>query len=146
MLKHKKKIKKHIDKKILLRARIFALVFLVMSVLLARDVIIDVISLPAALLALGFGLIVGIIASRMFHLSWSRDGNKVIASLDTLGIIILLLYILFAFVRDDILNYIVHGKLVGAMSMALVTGSFLGQLIGMRNGIKGILKEEGIIA
>lgn len=146
MLNHKKKLKKHVDKKILVRARIYLLIFLIMIVLLVRDVLLETIGIPSVLLALGFGLVVGVVASRMFHLSWSRDGKKVIARLDTLGIVILVCYILFSFFRNDFLMNFVHGPVVGAMSMALISGSFLGQLIGMRNGIKGILQEEGIIA
>lgn len=146
MLKHKKKITRHVDKKILMRARIYLLIFLIMVVLLVRDVLLDIIGVPTVLIALAFGLIVGIIASRMFHLSWSKDGKKVIARLDTLGISILVLYILFSIFRGDILMTFVHGPIVGAMSMALIAGSFLGQVIGMRNGIKGILQEEGILA
>lgn len=145
MLKHKKKYHKHIDKKILLRARIFALIFLVMLALLIHDFILGIISFPFLLAGISLGLTLGILASRMFNLSWDKDSKKIISNLDNLGILILVFYILFSFFRNDLITFFVHGPMVGSISLATLTGSFFGQLVGMRNGIKGIFKAEGLI-
>jgi len=146
MSKRYKKFHKHIDNKIILRARIYALVFLVMLVLLCRDVFTGVSTFSWIFGSLIVGILLGTLASRMFHLSWSKDSKKIIARLDSLGIVILIFYILFSLFRSDLVKVFVHGPMVGSVSMSLIAGSFFGQLLGMRDGIKGILRAEGIIS
>lgn len=145
MLKKKKKLSQHIDKKILMRARIFAVVSLIFIIILARDLLIGSISLWILLVAVTAGIFVGIFASRMYHLSWSHDGKKVIGRLDRVGIAVLVLYIIFAIFRQRIVGIFIHGPILGTVTVAVMGGLFIGQILGIRNGIKGILKDEGII-
>lgn len=149
MLKHKKKLKKlhrHIDKKIVFRARLYAIIFIIMLLFLLRDIFQGIISPQFFFAGLSLGVTLGVLASRMFQLSWDKDNKRIIARLDSFGIVILVFYILFSFFRNDLITFFVHGPMVGAISLAVLTGSFFGQLLGMRNGIKGILQAEGIIA
>jgi hypothetical protein len=149
MLKHThkkkiKKIKKHVDSKIIFRARMYGLIFLIMIGFLMYDLIVGVLALHLLIAGFALGIVIGMFASRMFQLTWDHDSQKIIARFDAVGIAILVLYILFSFFRNNLITTVIHGPAVGAVGLAIISGSFLGQLIGMRNGVKGILKAEGI--
>jgi len=145
MLKKRKKISHHVDKKILMRARIFGFVSLVFVFILGQDFFNGTISLAYLLGALIVGITVGMLASRMYHLSWDHDGKKVVGRLDAVGIVVLVLYILFAIFRKTLVGVVVHGPMIGTVTIAVMGGLFLGQILGIRNGVRGILKAEGII-
>jgi hypothetical protein len=140
----KKKRTRHVDKKILIRAKIFAFIAFIFIVILLRDLYIGTITLPLLLGAEIAGVIIGIFASRMFHMTWDEDGKKVIATLDGFGIIVLTLYIFFAIFREQIVGVFVHGPMLSTVTIAVMGGIFIGQIISIRNGVAGILKDEGI--
>lgn len=141
----RKRISQHVDKKIVMRFRIFALLTLIFAGILLWDLFIGTISLPFLLGGVVVGVGIGIIVSRMYHLSWDRDGKKVIGRLDGIGIVVLGLYMLFGFFRTKIIGYFVHGPMLGTVTVAVLGGLFIGQIIGARNGVLGILRDEGII-
>lgn len=141
----RKRISHHVDKKVLMRARIFGVISIIFIGILLRDLFIGTISLLLLLISVGAGCLLGIVASRMYHLSWNHDGKKVVGRLDSLGVVILVGYMAFAFFRQQIVGYFVHGPMVGTAVVGLMAGLFVGQIIGVRNGVKGILKDEGII-
>jgi hypothetical protein len=141
----KKKLAQHIDKKILMRFRIFALISLVFFGILGWDLYRGTITLPLLVVAFAVGIGIGIIASRMNHLSWDHDGKKVVGRIDRIGAGVLVLYIIFAFFRTKIVGVFIHGPMLGTVTVAVMGGLFIGQIIGARNGVRGILKDEGII-
>lgn len=145
MSKRRKKLSQHIDRKILMRARIFAVVSLVFAVILLWDLYKGSISFLFLVIAVAVGIGIGMIASRINHLSWDHDGKKVISRLDSVGIVVLVLYISFAVFRQKIVGIFVHGPMIGTVTIAVMGGLFIGQILGIRNGVKGILKDEGII-
>ena len=145
MPKRRKKLTQHIDKKILMRARIFGIISVVFVCILAFDLFKETISFAALFIAVAVGIAVGIVASRMYHLSWDHDGKKVVGRLDSLGIVVLVLYIAFAIFRQRIVGIFIHGPMLGTVTVAVMGGLFVGQILGIRNGVKGILKAEGII-
>lgn len=128
-----------------MRARIFGFVSLVFVFILGQDFFNGTISLAYLLGALIVGITVGMLASRMYHLSWDHDGKKVVGRLDAVGIVVLVLYILFAIFRKTLVGVVVHGPMIGTVTIAVMGGLFLGQILGIRNGVRGILKAEGII-
>jgi len=145
MPKRKKKLTQHVDKKILMRARIFGIISIVFVCILVFDLFKETISFAALFIAVAVGIGVGIVASRMYHLSWDHDGKKVVGRLDSLGIVVLVLYIAFAIFRQRIVGIFIHGPMLGTVTVAVMGGLFVGQILGIRNGVKGILKAEGII-
>lgn len=141
----RRKISHHIDKKILMRFRIFAIISLIFIGILGWDLYIGSISLLLLVIAVIVGVLIGLIASRMYHLSWDKDGEKVIGGIDKIGVAVLILYISFAIFRQAVVGVFVHGPMLGTATIALMGGLFIGQIIGTRNGVRGILKDEGII-
>ncbi len=145
MSKKKKRLSQHVDKKILMRARIFGFVSLVFIFILGQDLFNGTISFVYLLGAVIVGIVVGMIASRMYHLSWDHDGKKVVGRLDAVGIAVLVFYILFAIFRQKLVGVFIQGPMVGTVTVAVMGGLFMGQILGIRNGVKGILRAEGII-
>lgn len=99
--------------------------------------------LPIIGLALGIGI--GIFATRVFHISWDHGAQKVIARLDTVGIIIFILCIVLEFFQEKYLAYFIQGPLVLAISFAVFAGVMLGRLIGIRRKVREVLKEQDIV-
>jgi hypothetical protein len=136
---------KHVPPKILWQMRIFACIFALMLGVVLYDIWIGVIGLLLVLFALGIGTVIGLISSRMSHLTWDKDSAKVVSRFDTLGIFILVGYILISVFRNKVVGLFIHGPAVGAFSFSLIAATMLGRVIGMRNSIHGILHDEGII-
>lgn len=145
MDKKQKRLAHHVDKRIRTRFRIFALLSLIFFVILIRDLYTGSISFILFIIALVVGIGVGIIASRSNRLSWDHDGKKVVGRMDTIGAVVLGFYILFAIFRRTLIGIFVHGPMLGTVTVAVLAGIFIGQIIGVRNGVRGILRDEGIL-
>jgi uncharacterized protein (DUF697 family) len=137
---------RHIDKKLRFRVRLYSLISLVMlGIVLYEILFIKILPLPFAILGIFIGLFLGIISARMFHLSWDKDAKKIVSRLDIVGILILVLYMAFVFVRGRLIGYFVAAPMVGAVGFAITAGMMIGRVIGTRNAIIEILKEREII-
>ena len=141
----RKHFQKHVPNKILWQMRIFAIVFAVMLGVVLYDIFTGIIGVILALIGLAIGTGIGMVSSRMSHLSWDKDGQKVVSRFDTLGIIILVCYILISVFRNRLVGIFIHGPALGAFSFSLIAATMLGRVIGTRNSIYGILRDEGIL-
>jgi hypothetical protein len=142
----RKHLIKHTTPKILWQLRIFGLVSLIMFGIVGYDILTDVIGVSLAIVGLIIGLVVGIISSRMSHLSWDKDGQRVVSRYDAVGVIILIGYISLSVFRNRLVSLFLQGPQVTAFSFSLIAATMLGRVIGTRNGIHGILRDEGIIS
>lgn len=134
----------HIDKKLRRRLRIYFIISLILIVLLIYDVFNGTLLPSYGIFGIIGGIILGIIASRMFHTSWDKNAKQIISRLDTFGIIILIGYIIFAIFRSKLISYFTNGVDVSTVGFAVLTGIMLGRLIGTRGRIIQILKEEKV--
>lgn len=135
---------KHIDTKLRNRLRLYFAISLVLLMVVLYDVFTQVMPLLYALIGLVIGGGMGLIASRMFHLSWDRDGRKIVSRMDIFGIIILMLYILTSLFRRSVIGYFVHGPAITGVTFALLTGIMFGRVFGMRGRIIRILKDRHV--
>lgn len=135
---------KHIDKRLRFRFRLYFLISIVMLGFVFYDIATAKIIIEFALLGIIAGIIVGVISSRMFHITWSHDANKVVSQLDKFGIIILILYILFELERSNIVGIFIQGPQIGSVSFSVLTGVMIGRVIGTRGKILQVLKEQKI--
>ncbi|MGB9937215.1 MAG: hypothetical protein ACPK7O_05795 [Methanobacterium sp.] len=88
------------------------------------------------------GLGVGIISSRTYRLSWDNDTNNVISRMDTIGVVILALYLIFIFTRVDLLERWIHGNPLFAVVISITAGTMMGRLVITRHEIAKILKSR----
>lgn len=103
------------------------------------------VSLMLASAGLAIGLIIGLVAARMFRLSWDKDARQVISRLDMFGVIILVLYLLISIFRNTILSEFVEKTYITGTSISIVTGVMIGRVFGTGRRIRAILKEEKIL-
>ncbi len=81
----------------------------------------------------------------MHHISWDAETSQAVTHMDRLGIIILIAYLIFAFSRSWIFSHWFHGYGLTAFSLSIGAGGMLGRLYTMRQRIRQVLKEEGIL-
>jgi Kef-type K+ transport system membrane component KefB len=100
--------------------------------------------LDLGILGFAIGIMIGIVSSRMFHISWNHDAEKVVSRFDRFGIIVLIFYILLKLSREKIINYFAQGFEVGTIGFAVLAGIMIGRSLGTRGKILQILKEQKI--
>lgn len=126
----------HIAKPIRLRVRIYFLIFLVMAVIVVVDSVrIGGASVLPVLASLVGGAVVGIIASRMFSLSWDHVSGKVVGKLDAVGVVILLAYLAFSIFKSKLLGVWFDGPILGVAGLAALAGVMAGQVFGTGRGV-----------
>lgn len=134
----------HIDKRLRFRLRIYFLIAAILIGILFFNVFRGSLRLDFGILGLLAGCGIGIISSRMFHISWSHDAKKVVSRLDMFGIGILILYILFEIFREKIVGYFTHDIQVGTVGFAVLAGIMFGRVLGTRGKIIKILKQQKV--
>ncbi|MCZ9881971.1 hypothetical protein [Arthrobacter sp. B2a2-09] len=134
--------RRHVGRKIRLRLRIYALVFSVLLVIVVVELFMapQTAVLPAAV-SLAGGIVVGLVASRMFRLQWDSAAKNVVGKLDVLGVVILVAYIAFSIFRTRLVGLWVPADIVGVCSLAVVDGLMLGQVAGTVGGLKELYKR-----
>jgi len=134
----------HIDKRPRFRLRLYFLIAFVLIAIFLFNIIRGQLVASYGILGMIGGIIVGIFSSRMYHISWNNDSEKVVGKLDLYGIIVLILYVLFEIFRDNIVTYITHGFEVGTIGFAVLAGIMIGRVMGTRGKITQVLKEQKV--
>ena len=137
--------RKHIDKKLLFRLRLFILITLVMLGFVTWDILQQTIGVELALVGIVIGITVGFLAGRMFAILWHEDTNKVVVRLDRIGVIILIAYILLAIGRRWVLGMWLQGPVLTAFSLSIIAGTMFGRLLSMGLQIRKVLRQQGIL-
>jgi hypothetical protein len=137
--------KEFVDKKLIFRLRMFAVIFTVMIGIILYDIITDTIGILLAISGITIGLLIGYVRGHLANIKWHPERNKVITQIDTIGIITLILYLSFSLSKKWIFGHWIHGPALTAFSFSTVSGIMAGRFFGMRFQIKDILKEQGHI-
>lgn len=132
-----------VDKKLVNRQRIF---FVIIFILLTIDVINVIEKKMSVVLAVsGFLLatMIGLSLSRMFKIFWHEEKQKVVSQLDTIGTVLLVLYIGVEVGRNWIFGYWLSGAALTAFGLIVLTGLLLGRFLGTFIKInKALLKSK----
>jgi len=83
--------KKHIDRKLIFRIRMFYVIGILLTGLMLYEVFDGFIGIELALGGFFLGLFLGFISTRMFIIHWHDEKAKVVARFDTIGIFVMLL-------------------------------------------------------
>lgn len=78
--------KKHIDRKLIFRIRIFYIIGILLTGLMLYEVLEGIIGIELSLVGFLLGLFLGFIATRMFIIHWHEERAKVVSRFDTVGI------------------------------------------------------------
>lgn len=137
--------KEFVDRKLIFRMRMFAVIFTIMIGIILYDMITGVIGILLALGGIAVGLVIGYARGHLSNIKWHAERNKVITQIDTIGVVTLLVYLSFSFSKKWIFGHWIHGPALTAFSFSTVSGIMAGRFFGMRFQIKDILKERGHI-
>lgn len=141
----KEKIKFYRDnvhKKLIFRQRLFlliALVLLIISIINIASGKINIILSAGGLLT---GTAIGLALSRMFKILWHPEQEKVISRLDTLGVILLVVYIAIDVEKSWIFGHWLSGAILSAFGLIFLTGLLLGRFLGTGFRIYKILADK----
>ena len=138
-------VRSHVDRSILLRVRVYAVVFVVVLVAAVAEVAFRT-SHPwwQAVIGLSAGVLVGIGASRIMHLRWDDFEQRVVGRLDAVGVAVLVLYLVFSLTRSRLVGHWVDGDAVAPVSLAVLAGAMLGQVLGVRRGVRRLARSIGL--
>ena len=140
-----KNAKEFVERKLLLRLKLFFALFALLVTVICYEVMREHIGATTAIGGIMVGMMIGSIFVRRKRIYWEEDTSRVIARMDRIGIILLALYIAFAILRHLVLGYWVHGNQLIGFSFSLAAGTMLGRILTMRSQIRQILKEKNII-
>jgi hypothetical protein len=118
--------------------------YLIVTIVIFAAIVIEVLAgrfgLALALIGVCIGLLVGIIVSRSYRLSWDEETNNVIGRIDWIGAILLVCYLVFVFTKSYFAGFYVQGAALFAVVLGITAGTMLGRVLGTRRGINKLLK------
>jgi hypothetical protein len=143
-----KNFKEHVHPNLQKRLRIFMVMGIIMLLVAGYDVVQGTVLPTTAFLALCVGGTVGWFTSRIFHLSWSEDGRRVVGRIDTIGWFVLAAYILFEIARAVLFETVIHTTIATttAITFAIISSALLSRVLGLRGRIVDILQKEKVFA
>lgn len=144
MIENKSKIKNNIDKidkKLIFRMRMFAVIFVLTLMYVVVDTFIYEVPFWYILIAFVVGMLTWLVLWRMQKITRDKDGYKIISRFDAIWVVILVMYIWFAIARHEIIADWVNSTAVTVVTVAVVNGTMLGRLLTMRLAIKHNLKQ-----
>ncbi len=145
-LSKRKEVGQFVHRKLLFRLRRHAIFFIVITTILIYEISKNYIALYLAVIGFIIGIIIGLlVARRMHNITWDAETNKAVTKMDRIGIIILVLYILFAISRHWILSHWLQGDTLTAFSLSVAAGGLLSRLWVTRQKVRQILKKEGFL-
>jgi hypothetical protein len=90
------------------------------------------------------GLVVGIVVSRKYRLSWDEQSMQVVAQVDWVGGIILAVYVLFILGREWIFGHWIPAVSLTVFCLCVSAGSMIGQLVGAERGVAFAMQAIGM--
>lgn len=143
-LSKRKGVAAYVHKKLLFRLRRLALFFLVVTGILIYEVSHDYIALYLALAGFVLGFALGyVVGKRMHNITWNEEASKVIGKMDRVGIIILVIYLLFAISRRWIFSHWLQGHALSAFVLSISCGAIISRLWFVRRKIREELRKAG---
>jgi hypothetical protein len=140
----RKELGKFIHKRIITRLWLYFGISAVLLGVVIYNILKNHIGLGLPLVGLVAGVTMGIVFSRINKLSWDQGAAQVISRMDTFGIVLLVVYIVFEVFREHLVGYFVHGPSLFAVSFAVLAGVMYGRVLGMRGRIRQIFRDQNI--
>jgi len=140
-----KNAKDFVERKLLRRLKLFFVLFALLIVVIFYEIGRHHINASTSIGAIMLGMLFGAIFVRRKRIYWEEETSRVIARMDSIGVILLVLYIAVAVIRHLLLDRWIHGKQFIGFSFSVAAGTMFGRLLSMRSQIRQILKEKNII-
>ncbi|MBX4198520.1 hypothetical protein KW782_04290 [Candidatus Parcubacteria bacterium] len=136
--------RENVDTRLRIRQGIFIVIILVLLVINSWNIVSG--KIDGFLAASGFLLatIIGLVLSRMFKIFWHEEKERVVAQLDTVGIVLLILYIGVEVGRKWIFEHWLSGAELNSFGLIILSGLILGRFLGTFIKIKKVLTENQV--
>ncbi len=142
MKKSRETFKKHVDKKLSSRMKMYFFISLVMIGIVVYELVITDIN-PLIVVGMFLGSIgFGFLMSRMFHISWNADEQVVSSRIDKFGGFVLAIYLVFSLARHFFLESYVKHSWITIITFTTISGVMVGRFLGMRRKIFSVIKEQ----
>jgi hypothetical protein len=127
-----------------LRSRL--ILFLVIAVALVvfaiYEVIIGDMDLLTGVLTLLVGAVFGFIYGRLIRVRWNEDEEKIITRMDTVGFIIIAIYLILSYFRETLLAHFFSGTELTAIGVTLAGGILIGRFFGVHVSLMRLIREH----
>lgn len=137
--------KKYLHKRVFSQLIIFLLISLVMLGIVGFDIMQGQLSFKLGIGGIFLGLVVGYLVGRIFSIKWHQPTQKVIINMDRTGIIIIVIYVVFRILGEQLFGEFLHGNALTAFTFSMLAGIMIGRLVSMYRRIISILKEQKIL-
>lgn len=141
---HDDHIHPHIEKKLLARLYIFLFISIALAIYIMKEIVVGDMSLLLGISGVCIGSFAGIIRGRFSGVVWSEEKEKVVAKLDTVGFLVLVLFIVIDLNREWIFGHWVHGVELSLFTVSILSGLLAGRFLGMKSNVMQVLKEQDI--
>lgn len=138
-------IRTNASKRLRTNLRILSLVCVVLIVVTGYNVVVTQAIFWQVVLAIIIGLIAGVISTRMYKITWSHHEARVIGRMDSYGVIVLVLFILFELNRSHVAALFTSGQQVETIALVLMTSALYGRVLGTAKQILRVLAQQGIL-
>ncbi len=145
MQKHRERVhhlKHNTSRRLRNNLRILLVVYLVLLIVTIYSAINSHAILWQVLVGFALGIIVGLVSSRMYKISWDEGEAKVIGRIDIYGVIVLVLFIVFELNRNNVARLFASGESLTAVGLTLITGALLGRVFGTSRQIVRIARSR----
>src|ERR1700744_1765087 len=112
----------HVHRRLRNRVRIYLGLAVVIVFVIAYRLIFEGGNLLYPLIALALGLVIGIVVSRMFSISWDTDSEKVVSRMDIYGTLFLVAYVAFEITGEYFIRQWFSGPEVLDVILSLAGG------------------------
>ena len=138
----KAEYREKVDKKLIIRQRIYVVAVIAIFLINVVNVYYARIAFVLALSGFLLSTAIGLLLSRMFKIFWHEGKGKVASKLDTIGTILLVFYILLELNRKWIFSHWLSGAELNSFVLIVLGGLLLGRFLGTRFLIKSVLEEN----
>jgi hypothetical protein len=123
-----------------IRVAIYVAIFVVTTVIVVVESVgVGPASVVPVLACAAGGLLAGVLASRMFAMTWDNVSGRVIGRVDALGVVILVGYAAFQLLRSTVVDLWWDGPVLAPAGLAALAAAMAGQAIGTRKGVVRVL-------
>ena len=139
--------KRLVDSKLRTQVRIFLVVFVIAVIVTVERVVTRGVNPLWAVAGLAAGIAIGIVLVRTRPMEWDEGDRQVVMSTTAIGVVMLVLYIVFAIVKSDLLSrWIDDTGVVEVISMAITGGVMFGRIGATFRSARGVLATAGLTA
>lgn len=138
-------LREFMDTKLVNKLRLYTLLMVIMILVVSAEVLRSKFSPDLAVIGFLTGMVVGILIARIYKLSWDDSNNNVTGTVDIIGGIILVLYLIYIVTRTYYLGQWVQGTPLFAFILSMTAGTMFGRILNTRHDVYKILKALKIM-